>query len=112
VQQAVGDTSRWDDQLKQYMHPVGVVVATPAGIVSSYVLGVGYTPGDLRAAVRAADLSRVVQPLSPILLLCFHFDPATGRYSLAILRVLKLAGVFTVLAIGGMLAALQWRPRT
>ncbi len=111
VQQAVGYASRWDEQLKQFMHPVGVVVATPAGIVSSYVLGVGYTPGDLRAAVRAADLARVVQPLSPILLLCFHFDPATGRYSLAILRVLQLAGVLTVLVIGGLLAALQWRPR-
>jgi protein SCO1/2 len=111
VQRVIGYTSRWDDQLKQFLHPVGVVVATPAGIVSSYVLGVGYTPGDLRAAVRAADLARVVQPLSPILLLCFHFDPTTGRYSLAILRVLKLAGVLTVLVIGGLLAALQWRPR-
>jgi protein SCO1/2 len=111
VQQAVGYTSRWDDRLKQFMHPVGVVVATPGGIVSSYVLGVGYTPQDLRAAVRAADLSRVVQPLSPILLLCFHFDPTTGRYSLAILRVLQLAGVFTVLVIGGLLAALRWRPQ-
>lgn len=111
VQRAVGYTSRWDDQLKQYMHPVGVVVATPGGIVSSYVLGVGYTPQDLRAAIRAADLSRVVQPLSPVLLLCFHFDPTTGRYSLAILKVLKLAGVVTVLVIGGLLAALQWRPQ-
>lgn len=59
VQQAVGYTSRWDDQLKQFMHPVGVVVATPGGLVSSYLLGVGYTPQDLHAAWYSPLASRM-----------------------------------------------------
>ncbi len=62
--------------------------------------------------VLAASVAHVVQPLSPVLLLCFHYDPTTGRYSLAILRVLKLAGVLTVLVIGATIALLQSRPRT
>ena len=39
----------------------------------------------------------------PVLLLCFHFDPLTGRYSLAIMRLVRLAAVLFVLTVSGML---------
>ena len=40
----------------------------------------------------------------PVLLLCFHFDPTTGRYTLAIMKVLQLAGLMTVLTVAGTLS--------
>jgi protein SCO1/2 len=102
LQRAVGFRSRYDDQLQQFLHPAGLVFVTPSGTVSSYLMGVGYTPADIRAGVlRARD--GVLAAASPILLLCLHYDPATGRYSLAIMKLLRLAGAITVVTLGGVL---------
>ena len=96
VADAVGFHDRFDPELKQFVHPVGIVFATPAGIVSSYLLGVGYRPGDVRLGVTRARLGSIAAAALPVLLLCYHFDPATGRYTLAIMKLLRLAGVITV----------------
>jgi protein SCO1/2 len=107
---ATGFHARYDNQLKQYLHPIGLVFATPAGIVSGYVLGVGYRPGDVRQAVlHAAAGERVTA--SPILLLCFHYDAATGRYTLAIEKLLRFGAALTVLTLGTVLAMAHLRRR-
>jgi protein SCO1 len=103
----VGFRSRWDADLGQFLHPTGMVVLTPTGTVSSYALGVGYPATELRGALRRARDGAVAQAASPVLLLCFHFDPTTGRYSLAILKLLRLAAVLTVVTIAGLLVVLH-----
>ena len=109
VSRAVGYRSRYDVALKQFLHPAGVVVLTPAGLVSSYLLGVGYQPASVRAALGVARAHGIGSRASPVLLLCFHYDPATGRYSLAIVKLLRLAGGLTVLTILVLLALLVRR---
>jgi protein SCO1/2 len=56
-------------------------------------------------------VGRIATAAAPILLICFHFDPTTGRYSLEILKVLRLAGALTVLTIAGMVFLLCRRER-
>lgn len=114
VASAVGFKSRYDEHLKQFLHPAGIVVLTPEGRVSGYVLGVGYHAGDLRTAVTVASTGGIARAALPLLLLCFHFDAETGRYSLSVMKVLRAAGVVTVLAIGGtmLLAFRRERYRT
>ena len=107
VADAVGFRSRWDAGLQQFLHPTGMVVLTPAGTVSSYALGVGYPAADLRGALLRARNGAVAAAASPVLLLCFHFDPTTGRYTLEILKLLQLAGGLTVATILGMLWVLH-----
>jgi protein SCO1/2 len=107
VAQAVGFRSRWDPDLRQFLHPTGMVVLTPGGTVSSYALGVGYPAAELRGALLRARDGAVAAAASPVLLLCFHFDPTTGRYSLAILKLLRLAAVLTVVTIAGLLLVLH-----
>ena len=46
VADAVGFRDRFDPDLKQFLHPAGIVFTTASGVVSSYLLGVGYEPGD------------------------------------------------------------------
>ena len=58
VADAVGFHDRFDPELKQFAHPVGIVFATPAGIVSSYLLGVGYQPADVRLGVTRAAIGK------------------------------------------------------
>lgn len=103
LEQAVGFPTRWMAEEKQFLHPAGLVVLTPSGTVASYVLGVGYAPSDLQRAIAQAASGVVAAKANPILLLCFHYDPVTGRYSLAITRVLQLAAALTALTIGGTL---------
>ena len=75
----------------------------PSGVVSSYLLGVGYQPGDVRLGVTRANLGSIAAAALPVLLLCFHYDPQTGRYTLAIMKLLRLAGLITVVTIAGTL---------
>ena len=107
IQQAVGLRSRYDAAFKQFLHPAGIVVLTGHGVISAYLLGVGYTGGDLRAAVLRAGDGGIAEAALPILLLCFHFDSTTGRYTLAVEKVLRLGAGITVLGLLGLVLALH-----
>lgn len=110
VADAVGFRALQDKRTSQYLHPAGLVFLTPQGVVSSYLLGVGYTPVQVRAAIERAGAGRIAAAASPILLLCFHFDATTGRYSLEIMKLIRLGGVLTVLTLGALLWLLRRRP--
>jgi protein SCO1/2 len=111
LEEAVGLHARFDAATKQFLHPAGLVFLTPDGIVSGYLLGVGYQPDQLRAGIRRARAGTIAPVASPILLLCFHFDPATGRYTLAIMQVVRLLAGIAVLAIGSTIALALRRER-
>ncbi|HYZ64739.1 MAG TPA: SCO family protein, partial [Acetobacteraceae bacterium] len=100
---AAGFRYRFDPALKQFLHPAGLVIASPAGVISSYLPGLGHSPGELRAAVLRAGQGGLASALSPVLLLCFHFDPQTGRYNLAVSRALSVMAALTALTLGGYL---------
>jgi protein SCO1/2 len=100
---AVGFRDRFDPDLKQFLHPAGIVFTTASGAISSYLLGVGYEPGDVRLGVTRAKLGSIAAAALPVLLLCFHYDPQTGRYTLAIMKLLRLAGLITLVTIAGTL---------
>jgi protein SCO1/2 len=111
VADAVGFPFRHDDADGQYAHPAGITIATPEGKVARYLLGVDYRPLDLKLALTAASKGAIAAPASALLLLCFHYDPGTGRYSLAIADVLRGAALLTVAGIGAMMALLAYRHR-
>ena len=85
------------------------MVLTPDGMVSGYLLGVGYQPGALVEALRQARAGTIGQRAPSILLLCFHYDPSTGRYSLAVLKVLRLLAGLTLVLLAVLLLALRRR---
>ena len=107
IANAVGFRDRFDARFGQFMHPSGLTFLTGSGAVSGYLLGVGYTPGDLRAAVLRARGGGIARAALPVLLLCFHFDPNTGRYTLAIMKLLRVMGLLTVATIAALLVVLH-----
>ncbi len=111
VLEVVGFRDRRDPRSRQILHPAGVIVLTSTGVVSSYLLGVGYTPAQVRSAVERARAGDIAAAASPLLLLCFHFDETTGRYSLEVLKLIRLAAILTVLTLGGMVFLLVRRGR-
>ena len=112
VTAAVGFRDRWDAASRQFLHPAGIVFLTPRGTVSSYLLGVGYTPPQVRSALQRAQGGLLAQVGAPLLLLCFHFDAATGRYSLEIMKVVRLAGLLTVFTLLAVLVLMFRRERS
>jgi protein SCO1 len=111
VTQAAGFRYAWDASLQQYAHPAGIVIATPKGKVSRYLFGIDYGPRDLRLAVLDASEGRISSPLEKALLYCYHYDISSGRYSLAIMRIVQLAGIATVLSLGTLIVVWTRRER-
>jgi protein SCO1 len=110
VTDAVGFRARFDATNKQFLHPAGLVFLTDTGIISGYLLGLGYQPSDVGLGITRAANGVTARAL-PILLLCFHYDPATGRYTLAIFRVLQVGAAITVLVVGGTVTLALRRER-
>jgi protein SCO1/2 len=114
LMQALGFRYRWDDTLQQYAHVSGIALLTPDGHLARWLPGVGLEPADLRLAMAEAGRGGIGGLTDRFLLLCYHYDPKTGRYTSLIDSTLKIAGALTVLAIAGPIgyALLRdWRPR-
>jgi protein SCO1 len=107
VAAAVGFPYRYDEDADQFAHPAGFVVAAPNGTIARYVLGIDYAPLDLRLAVAEAGRGTISSPVNDLLLLCYCYDPQTGRYGPAIGNALRIAGGLTVLGIMAMVGRLM-----
>ncbi|HEY5895372.1 MAG TPA: SCO family protein [Chthoniobacterales bacterium] len=108
---SIGFRYFYDQSSDQFAHPSGIVVVTPDGKISQYLLGIDYPPKGLDAALEKASENRVGSVVRNLLLLCFHYDPATGKYSLAIARVLQFAGVLTVVGLAVFVWSMERRRR-
>jgi protein SCO1 len=108
---AVGFHYAYDSTSGQFAHPSGIIVLTPDGRLARYFYGIQYPPRDLRFGLEEASAGKIGSPVDQILLYCYHYDPATGKYGLIISRVMQIAGLVTVLAMGLLLAILFRRER-
>ena len=108
---AVGYRYAYDAESKQFAHPSGIILLTPAGKVARYFYGVEYSPRDIRLGMVEAANEKIGSPVDQVLLFCYHYDPATGKYSLAILQFLRLGALLTVAGIGLLLFFLIRRGR-
>jgi len=97
--QAVGFKYYWDEESKQFAHASGVMVATAEGKLSKYLYGIEYAPRDLRLGLVEASAGRIGSPVDRMLLYCYHYDPVTGKYSLAVMNLMRLLGLSTAAGI-------------
>jgi protein SCO1/2 len=111
ITSAAGFRYAWDERTRQFAHPTGVLVLTPEGRLARYLFGIEYGPRDLRFAIVEASAGRIGSPADALLLYCYHYDPTTGRYGIAIMRVIRIAGAVTVLALGCFIFVMLRRER-
>jgi protein SCO1/2 len=109
--EAVGFRYMFDSKTKQYAHAAGVFVLTADGIVSRYLSGIDYSPRDLRLALVEASGGKIGTASDQALLLCYMYDAATGKYGLAIMTVLRAAGLATVGCIAAAIFVMLRRER-
>ncbi len=108
ITNGVGFNYVYDEQTEQFAHAGGVIVTTPDGKISRYFYGIDYSPKDLKFGLMESAEGRIGNPVEQLYLYCFHYDPATGKYGLMILNVMRLAAIATLLGIAGMLFGF-WR---
>ena len=102
--ESVGFRYAYDPETDMYAHASGIVILTPQGKVARYVHGLEYSPRDLRVALNDASAGTVGSPVSsPLRMLCFAYDPATGKYSPLTMRLVRLSGLLTVMILAGFL---------
>ena len=97
---AAGFQYQYDEKTKQFAHGTAIMVLTPEGKIAQYYYGVEYPPKDLRLGLVEAGAGKIGNVVDQLLLYCYHYDPEQGKYSATILRVLRLAGVATMLFLG------------
>jgi protein SCO1/2 len=107
----VGFNYVYDPTSKQFAHPAGIAIATPQGRIARYFFGISYPAGDLRLGLVEAAAGKIGSPMDQILLLCFHYDPRTGKYNVAIMNAIRLLGGLTVASLGTFMFVMFRRDR-
>ncbi len=100
---AVGFQYQYDPKIEQYAHATAIMVLTPQGRISRYFYGVDFPPKDLRLGLVEASQNKIGNPIDQVLLYCYHYDPATGKYGAIITNILRLGAGVTIVLLAGLL---------
>ncbi len=111
VSQAIGFRYVYDPAKDVYSHAAGIVFVTPDGRLSRYYYGLDYPVRDVEHELAESRKGRIGTPLRRLLLLCYDYDEATGKYTLSILRVLRLSASLTAVSLLGYVGLMLWRDR-
>jgi protein SCO1/2 len=101
ITDAAGFRFTWDEDTQQYAHPGGLVILTPEGRVSRYLFDVVFSSRDMRFGLIEAARGEIGSLVDRVaLFLCYHYDPASGKYGLVITNVIRILCFLTVAGIG------------
>lgn len=92
-----------------YVHPVATLVLTPDSRIARAFGGLDIEARDLRLALVEASSGKLGTILDRLTLLCSGFDPATGRYSGAVMLGIRIGGIAGVVLLGLALVMLRRR---
>ena len=109
--EAVGFRYRFDEATNQFAHASAIYVATSEGSLARYFYGIEYAPRDLRLALIETSQNKIGSPVDQLILYCYHYDPATGRYGAAVMNMIRLGGIATLIVLGALLLLLRQRSR-
>ena len=100
-----------DGKMDQFAHSSVIMFATPEGKMSKYLSGIDYPARDLRMALLDASEKKISNPVDLLILYCCSYNPVAGRYSVAIMRILAMAGMVSLVVVIGMLVLLTRKPK-
>jgi protein SCO1 len=107
--EAVGFHFEYDPQTDQFAHASGIMITTPGGRLARYFYGIEYAPKDLRLGLVEASDGKIGSPVDQLLLYCFHYDPATGKYGPIVINMIRLGGIVTIVGMIALVLILRRR---
>jgi protein SCO1/2 len=100
---ALGFRYTYDAGPKQFVHASTLVMVTPKGRVARYLYTTEPAPKDMRLALVEASTGKLGTVADQVLLYCYHYDAATGSYTLLTMRLVRIAAALTVLALAAFI---------
>jgi protein SCO1 len=92
----------------QFAHPAVAMIITPEGKISRYLYGVTFPEQTLRLSLVEASHEKIGSSVDEILLICLHWDPTQGKYSMTAMNMMRVGGVLTIMCFG---SAIFWMSR-
>lgn len=111
LSEAIGFRYAWDGRIGQYAHAAAVAAVTADGRIARWLFGLSYQPTDLRLALVEAGQGRTGGLADKLLLLCYRYDPETGKYGSLVRGLLMGGGTLTVAILGTFIGGAVWRER-
>lgn len=105
--EAVGFHYTWDPASQQFVHASGLMLLTPEGKLSRYFYGIEYSAKDLRLGLVEASDGKIGTPVDQILLYCFHYDPAQGKYGFVVMNLIRLGGAITLVGLSALFIVMR-----
>lgn len=106
---ATGFRIAWSEKEQQWLHVAALVICTPDGRISRYLVNLVYEPKTLRLSLVEASQGKIGTPLDHILLFCYHYDGE--GYSLAAMNIARAGGGLSVVVVAALLIGLWRRER-
>jgi protein SCO1/2 len=100
---AVGFRYKYDPNIDQFAHAAVFEVLTPSGVVSQYFYGIEFAPRDVKFALIQSSGNTLGTMADQVLLFCYHYDPASGRYGANIINAVRAGGILLMVAFGTFL---------
>jgi protein SCO1/2 len=108
---AVGFKYFYDEKIKQFAHPAVVTILSQDGMISRYLYGIEFKKQDLKLALLEASDGKIGNTIDKIILYCYHYDSASGGYTLLAANLMKLGGAITLFVMVIFLTILWIRER-
>lgn len=91
---------RYKKDGEDFAHSAALMILTPTGEISQYFTGIEFSPWDVRLALVEASQGKIGTAIDHLLLYCFRFDPLQGKYTWAVVALLRVGGVLTLIGLG------------
>jgi protein SCO1/2 len=105
----------FNPETKLYAHAAGIMVLTPDGRIARYFYGIDYPPRELENELQRAASGQIGSRIGRLLLFCYDYDAATGKYTLSVIRLMQTLGCLTAISLGAFLVVMfrrEWRGQT
>jgi len=101
--EAAGFRYKFLPKQREFSHTAAVIICMPDGVISRYLYGVQFEPETVRLSLTEASAGRIGSPLDQLMLFCFRYDSATGKYAPAAWKLMRLAALTTIIVLGAFL---------
>ncbi len=92
----------------EFSHGAALFVLTPDGRVSRSLIGLNYPAADVKLAILEAGRGTIGTWADAFVLWCYHYDPNSGTYTVAAMRVMR-AGAILTMSLVSLLVLGMWR---
>jgi len=96
LSQSIGFQFEKDPASGEFVHSAMLIFLSPEGQIARYMSGIDFNPRDVKLALIETAKGKVGSFWEQILLVCYHYNPSKGKYSMAVDLILKILGGLTV----------------